>query len=568
MKAFIDNIPVAYPSASLSEPKFTLRRKNEDSETAVSFTGELLFTGTDYDYIYQKLVLDPQAINNSIELKFVDDCCGDKEYFFLIKPESLKWCDNSCEITANAVEYNAATRAYACLESTLIWDDFAGFWSKTHPKVKYCLEYRPSLLQDFVLIAGLFVIMGTNALIFTLVTTLGPLILTINGIISAINTLGGNLNPISLGGTSSFLGMIQYIFNLMGNIGGQLVSGCGFEHPAPLVRDYITNVCAKCGLGFSSSILDEPNTSKPNNDYFNLLYFSAPIKSGNNGVLYFGKPFVNYIDANKPIHNGKTFMDELKEPFNAGWDISNNVLRFERRDFFQVQTPWFNATVYDSSKIISQCFEWSSQRRPAYADIGYQRDALDWVGSEANPVWSELIGWNPANNPIQKGPFTKIFPYSTARFRKDGIDRDVLGDYDWMPAGIGTAIKANPNCMLMNSGTSWIPKLLIWNDSVSPIQAAEIISYNKAGYAYAYNYPMWVDTGGTGNLYDRFWYIENPSLASFSGFDFEIEVIWDCNLLNSIDLEAPVMTSRGLSKTIIAVDLNFETSTMIIRGTI
>jgi hypothetical protein len=478
----------------------------------------------------------------------------------------------SCELTANAVEYNAATKAYACIENTLIWDNHAGFQSWVHPKIKYCLEYRPSIIQDFALIIGCM----TLSMIGVLIPVLAAVALvvgTINSIIGVINTLGGSLNTIggfngSISGQGSFM---QWAFQTYNSF-GQIVAGCGFEHPSPLVRDYITNVCSKCGLSFTSSILNETDPQKAGSDYYNLVYFSAPIKHGRINLPYFAKPLVPYIDDNRPIHNLKTFLDEIKQVFNADWDIQSGNLRFERRDFFQSQTPWFDATTYDSSKIVSQCYEWAAQRTPAYADIRYSVDAIDWCGSEATARFSDIIEWNLPVNPKQKGAFTKIFPYSAPRFRNDGIERDVLTAYDWLPFGIGTSIKNNDESMIMNSGTSWSPKLLIWDNQNRPTDITDAhVKWQypvTTGATRSYNFPLWVAEGYPGALYQRFWAIENPRNASFSGFDFEIEVIWDCTLLNSIDLNAPVMTSRGMSKKIHGVELNFETSTMIIRGTI
>lgn len=575
MKVYLDGTLVSNPTASLLEPKFTLRRKNEDGEFAVSFTGELNFVGDDYTYIYNKLVLAPGAINDFIVMKFVDDCCpsaefpAGKEYLFAIKPEGLKWCEGQCEISANAVEYTPESQAYTCIENTLIWDNYAGFKTNIHPRMKYCLEYRPSLMQDAMLIIGLFTVIGATALFFTLATILLPLLGLVNAILTFLNGIGASFTLITIAGFTDPIDLMNWFINVFQDTNGQLIAGCGYEHPSPLVRSYITNVCNKCGLAFSSSILNESNPSMPNFDYYLLVYFSAPVKSGRVNNPFFQKPIVPYIEDNQPIHNGRTFLDEIKQPFNANWDISGSTIRLERRDFFQAQVPWFDVTTYDKEKVISQCFEWSSKRRPAYADIQYQKDAINWVGSEAWARWSDIVEWNVPVNPIQKGAFTKIFPYSPARFREDGIERDVLSDYEWMPQNIGQTIKDSKAYMIMNNGTSFVPQLLIW-DGFNVLDGTVRRSYSPPGIAAneAVNYPMWVDATRPGNLYDRFWYIENPQLASFSGMDYTITIIWDCDILNAIDINGTIMTSKGLSKTIDSIDLDFETSTMIIKGTV
>lgn len=573
MKAFLDGIEVLNPSDSLKEPRFTIRRKNEEGQFAISFTGDLVFYNDEYNYIKGKLVDDPGAINNFIELLFVDDCCNNKEYPFLIKPESLKWCDNDCSITANAVEFTPESKAYTCIENTIIWGDKPNtpdankFRNKKFPKIKYCKEFRPSILQDAFLIIGFFTTLAGGSTMLLLLSTLLPLIGTINAIIAIVNGLGGNITPISIGGTSDPLQMLTYLKNLFTTTQGQLIAGCGYEHPSPLVRDYIKNVCDICGLSFQSSILNESNPTKQNYDYYRLAYFNAPIKSGRLNNPYFVKPIVPFIDDNAPIHNGKTFLDELEQPFNADWDVSNNTIRFERHDFFETQVPWLDTTTYDQFNI-STCYEWSKQRRPSYADIGYQRDAVDWVGSEGTKRFGgNIIEWNSPPNPLQKGSFNKVFPYSAARFRKDGIERDVLTDYDWMPFGIGANISDGDNDMIMNSGTSFTPKLLIW-DGVDIDDAHVNYNYLIGIGARAYNYPMWVDATRSGNLYDRFWAIENPRNDSFSGFDFTVTLTMTCDILNALNINGNILTTKGLSKVLNSIDLDFTTKTIIIKGTV
>lgn len=571
MKVFLDGIPIAYPNATLLEPHFTLRRKDDEGQFAVSFTGELSFTGSDYTYIYNKLVVVPGAINNSILLLFVDDCCDDKEYTFLIKPESLRWCEGSCEISATAVEYTPESIAYACVENTLVWDNWNGFQTASHPKVKYCLEFRPSILQDALLILGLFTVFGATTILAMLATIILPLVGLVNLIITGLNSLlpsGSEIDTISIAGFDDPTDIFTYFKDLFETTNGQIIAGCGYEHPSPLVRSHIGNVCGKCGLAFASSILNEPDPTKPNNVYYNLVYFSAPIKGGRLNNPYFVKPIVPYIDDNKPLQNGKMFLDDVKQPFNSSWDIDSGVLRLERHDFFETQVPFFDVTTYDQSKVIRQCYEWSKKRRPAYGDFQYQRDAVDWVGAEATPRWSDIVEWNSPVNPIQKGPLSVIFPFSAARFREDGIERDVLSDYEWMPYGIGTNISDHKKAMIMNNGTSFVPKLLIWDGADINNATIRRETAGGTGTDEAVNYPMWVDANYSGNLYDRFWFIENPRTSTFSGYDFEIAVIWDCNLLNSININGTIMTSKGLSKTLEVIDVNFENSTLTFKGTV
>jgi hypothetical protein len=68
-------------------------------------------------------------------------------------------------------------------------------------------------------------------------------------------------------------------------------------------------------------------------------------------------------------------------------------------------------------------------------------------------------------------------------------------------------------------------------------------------------------------MYDRFWFNENPRESVFQGFDFTAELNFDCALLNVMDLDGTVNTSRGGGK-ISSIQLDFKTNLMTIKGTV
>lgn len=149
-------------------------------------------------------------------------------------------------------------------------------------------------------------------------------------------------------------------------------------------------------------------------------------------------------------------------------------------------------------------------------------------------------------------------------------DRDVLTAYEWAPT-IGPMIKKYKNAMLLNSHTCYQPMLLIW-DPASGVANAKVdptAAYfpSLAGLNEFYNYPFWFAEGYPDNLYTNFWYIENPRYAGFKGFDFEATMIFDCALLNAIDIDGTVQTSKGLGR-VDSVELNFKTNQMTIKGTV
>lgn len=569
MKIYIDNIPVLYPGDNLLKPTFTLRKQDESGSQAFSFTGDITFYGTDFDYVYQKLVTDTNAKNNKIELKFVHECCEDLDPFlFEINSESVKWCENECSITAAAIEKSLTNDQLTCLKNTLIYDNYAGFQNKQHPRMIYCNELRPNWLGDLVMI---FIILFcfTILSLSPILIVIGIIVTIINKIIDIINNLPNvNVNKIDFDNNPE-----TGIFQEMKNFKDQMLSfaiGCGRKHPSPLVRDYADNVCGKCGLTFQSDIFK--NGASP---YFNTVFVNAPIAKG----TQITDTTTYWIDQNKPILNGVMFFDKLKSIHNAKWLIFGNVLRFERRDAFLPGSPWLDLTTYPSNKI-SVCYSWSKKTLYSYANFQYQKDAINWVGSEAIARWSDIVEWNNPYSPNQKGAFEPLLEFAACRFRDDGIDRDVLTAYENAPF-IGNIIKQSKRAMLLNSHQCFTPMLLIWDgntpesakvDNTSayfqnfPSEGDDKYQAN-VGVNQFYNYPYWFNANFPGNLYDKFWSIDNPKLSTFQGFDFTAEITFDCALLAAIDLDGTVKTSKGLAE-VNEITLNFALNKMILKGTV
>jgi len=571
MLVYLDNIPLAYPSPALTKPKFTLRKKDETGETAFSFSGDMVFEGSDYDYIYNKLVVLPSAIDDQVELKFVDDCCTiPKTYLFWIKPESLKWCENSCSITGAAVEATLSQVQLNCLKNTLIYDDWNGFKSMQHPRMSYCNELRPDWLHDLLIILTIatwtsFLTIGPILIVIATIIVIINFIIGINNqIINAINTLlpsGSEINtvdPIDIDGdptTNAYAEFDNWINKLLANS-----FGCGRKHPSPLVRDYALNVCGKCSINFQSSILTDPNSP-----YYNLVYHNAPVNKGVDPT----DTTTYWIDENKPLLNGTKFFNQIKAPFNADWKIQNSVLRFERRDFFVPTTPWLDLTTLPEKQIIKVCWNWTKKDRYSYGNFYYQKDGVNWVGSEANDRWGDIVEWNNPYSNLQKDEFLPLIPFSPCRFRDDGIDRDVLTFYESLPT-ISGLIGPYKRSIILNSHTCFTPMLLIW-DGQDKANAKVNNSYYPPGYLAAtneyFNYPMWIKAGYPDNLYDRFWFIENPRYSNWKGFDFEAQILFTCTEINALNLDGMVMTSKGPGK-VDSINIDYSTNTMIIKGTV
>ena len=587
MQVFIDNIPVTNKTATLMKPSITWRKKDTDGAKAFSFTGDISFYGTDYDYIKSKLWqnLDNAgnniALQTEVRLRFEDECCSGFPLEFRISAESIQWCEGSCEVTAVALETSVEEDAVRCVRNTLVtdntptnWPDSVPFKQRKHPRFVYCNEIRPQwqmvLLMQFALITSLFlsIIIPVYAVIQIVITAINSVINTINNILgTSINTIKFKDDP----GLTPFQEGRQIVDNILSTI-----VACGRKHPSPLVRDYVQNVCGKCGLTFSSSIFNDSNS-----DYFNTAYFNAPVDKGvkpsDTGTFW--------VDSNQPIKSGEQFLNDLCDTFNAKWEIKGNVLSFERKDFNVNPVPWVDTNTLENYDI---CFSWSKKSRFAYANFLYQTDTINTIGAEAVRRFSDIVEWNNPPLPNQKGEFKPLFPFSVTRFigdkirLSDGADSDIYTLFRNTPV-LGGTIRKFDRAMLLNEHVCFLPMLLIWdgqNKDAAFVDPNQFIpaptgpnfpafqNNSKATPPGEYfNYPLWFDAQMPNNMYDRFWSIENPRSNGFQGKAFTLTVEMTCDLLSNADLDGTVNTSEGIGH-INQIEFNFAAKTITITGEI
>jgi hypothetical protein len=476
--------------------------------------GTITIEGESYRLIKKWLIDDISAPFNQVEVKIQDVGCGYYEGY-LIKSKDLSFCESGfCSFDLNIKQKD---NALDCIKKTLINDNWQGWFQKAplngkkHPRFSYCVEQRP----NGMMIALWYVmgqVMGPVVLIlFGISLALNALIFAINGLIAALNSLGFNigflqpLNPLAV-----FDSFNMFFIE---------TAGCGREHPAPLIRDYITNVCDKCGIGYdpvTAPIFFAQNinieTSDPNrgsggiinvpNPHYNACYLLPSLKKGIRRVksinllttsLFNTTEF--WIPENEPNLALDQFLDQLKPLYNAEWRIKNGMLYFWRKDWFKDGSYLydFSTNGADRAKILEGiCFETNDIKQAATCYGLYQSDSVDdneagggmgngqtngivsFVNNSPNTLASSLID----NNPSFDGILDKTTRFGATKFNLDGASTCYYYDAMQQLANSGllnltvliqVALIKNSfaqyadYALLMQSDLSALPKVLIWD---------------------------------------------------------------------------------------------------------
>lgn len=474
-----------------------------ESDTKVGVTGTLTFEGEAFRLLKSWLAEDVSAPLNSVEALIQDDSCG---YYsgFVIRPSELQWCESGvCNFSVNLKQDEEQLN---CIKRTFISDDWQGWFpvdgkplnGKKHPRFSYCVEQRP----NGTMIALWYImgqVLGPMAIIMVLliVTVINPLIFAINGIILAINTIPGvNVSLINfVSPTAVFDSFTIYFIE---------TAGCGREHPAPLIRDYIANVCDKCGITVnaqSAEVFFAPTMkfktssrgelTEPN-PYYNACYFFPQTRRGirrYESVNIFGSSPLNtdefWIDENRPLLYLNMFLDQLAPVFNSQWRVQNGTLFFQRKDYYLDDDYVYDFTMLspDRNKILEGiCYEPNELKYPASVKGVYQSDMSDMSEAGGNNSTGQMNGvanfGNADNNPNYEGIMDKTVQFGSTKFNLDGASTCYY--YDAMQqlanAGLlnlttlfqtgaiaGALHDVADYALLMQSEIVALPKILCWD---------------------------------------------------------------------------------------------------------
>lgn len=340
----------------------------------------VVFNDAAFQFIDAWLLENPCGTLNAVEVRIDDALCNKSFRIFEIKADNLTELpdDAPCEIEVKLREMDSAWHG---IHKTFIWDNWQNWFkeggSKQHPCFLTAIEPRPRLVNSAR--AGLA--------IFWQAIPKTPTI------------------PLPLGND-----VMRRILNVDNFV------------DAPLVRDIITNVCGKLGLGIHTMFHD------PDNPYYNLcLYYplSGAVHVNDSGTITANALWFHF--ENRWNITLAEFLDKLKPVFEAEWYVTpGNTLIFQPLDYFKNVTPITNF-ITNGLPVYNLQYTFSGDRKPAYGRYEYTLDGADLASHEALPLYNDIVDYDgPADNLMLEGSRTKSLEFAATGFVRDGKAR---GDY-------------------------------------------------------------------------------------------------------------------------------------------
>jgi hypothetical protein len=578
MKIELNTVLISGRVDGMENFEVTLRREDNFGRTAKSFSSELTFYDDAYQILKTNLIDPVNGYGLKVDVKIFDDCCSEPVFVGVIRGDAIDWCEPDCSITASIIEQDLA---YNCLQSKVIpkltnSNDFVN--------LLYCIEGRPKFLHIIgaILLSIIGFIVSTVLLPFVLIiiiiSTFIYLICSVVALISFDLTQqdcdDSQTNP------SNTVDLIQ---DLIDETVG-FFDTCNRKHPSVLLRRYLEEGCAQCGLSFQSSILNNPSSI-----YYNSVLWSAPVEKGVLNTI--SSP--DLLEQNYPIETMETFLDNVLKPvFNGDYAIVGNSLVFERKDYFNTTTQWIDAEqLLTDGKIIENqiCYSWIDRERWAFGRFEYNVDALDIIGNEAKLRFNDIVDFNVPYSPTQTGQLNVSLPLSPARFRSDDVDNEgtIFDILEVFQGGLLNLIfgaqfaNQNKKAMLLNNHCGFNYKLLIWdgvdrefatvknNYSDSFTGGPVIVDGQIVDPDDRFNYPYWFKENNTNNLYSLFHYIDDPRNPTATQFNFNFSFLFDCGDLNSFDWSKTIRLPKNGSIVfgrIKEIKINFINRTMSVSG--
>ena len=352
----------------------------------------------------------------------------------------------------------------------------------------------------------------------------------------------------------------------------EYIAGTGYKARVPLLSHIFEYHMKQCGGSFESSILQD-------SAYRNAVMFTGEHGGG-------VKDIDEYISRDRWLTDTSIqLLDKYAQLWNAEYWFDGNVLHFEPIGFRESQLPVFPLTFDEiiDGEYSDVCIDFNIEDNAAYGRFEYSNDAIDQQGNKhlVAKAYDTIVEWNDEAANWKKGEYTRVVPFSRARFMYDRVTAEDKGfgfslDLDNFRSGVGSIIVAplrylgglaldrngldkavsnasglcgdryRQSCdMIVHDDNSSLPKILILEDQ-SPThdwyKDARVMSTPIAGTIFKdSNSLMYFDEDADfPELYKTHHYTRDPNLTGretyeISGLklDFDCETI-DCDLAKFI----------------------------------
>ncbi len=534
---------------------------NTGSNYDKGVTGDFIFSGDAFKYIYDWLMTSPCQGLNSIEVKITDMECNKSLRLFEIKLDNTDYQPNEepCIVALSLREKDDAIHVF---KKTIIEDNWQGWFNedgtstKDHPTMQYVVEKKPSFILDAIL--SIAYLVGVFS----------------GGIATAVNDVKRWFR--------SILGLTYYC-------------------PSPLIRTYIENVCDK--YGFTHNTIFEDDINNPYRDA--VLFFPVEqfLKNNDN----FQAPSTKFIWDNRTGMPMNQFLDQLKTVFNAEWYITpNRELVFQNEAYFRNQAPIYDFSAPGAVRLYNSKYTFDGNKKPAYGRYEYRLDPQDSDSNDLKWRYNDIVDYDgDANNPMLEGSVQKSFEFAPTSFMYDGATEDFINNainvariavgafafigltaifiatspltgaaavallaagYFFTDSFFGNYINNGDieGSVRTSNNVINVPRLLLY-DRNTPIDRAKVVSvtnptpspfYNPdatdyyaehpafdapAGYfggtiTRVWNYPFYLDAKFLSNLFDRFHAIDNPLNTPEINQTHSAEIDMCCDMMDILGL--------------------------------
>jgi len=336
-------------------------------------TSDLIFFDDAYKFIYDWLMTTECQILNAVEVKIVDLIAGGTYRIFEIKNDNIEYApfDDPCRIK---IQLREQDYTWACIHKTLIFDNHQHWFEdsnvKTHPCFITCIEPRPRLINSARMGLAIFY----HAITFS--------------------------NPLN---------------------DARKILNAKYFADAPLIRTYIENVAAKCGLAMDT-IFDEGQLWQNLCLFYPQAGFMHENDSGDTS------PSLSYHFDNRWLITIAELLDKLKVVFGAAWYVTpNNTIVFKHeKDLIDI-LPIYDFTATNAEAIYELVYSFNGDKKPAYGRYEYQVDGSDLASQEMSTLYNDIVDYDGLyNNPILDGEKTKNFEFAPTGFVRDGRCKDLL----------------------------------------------------------------------------------------------------------------------------------------------